>query len=472
MNLLPHSLPRAAKVEGLYDEPLGFLSRARSSLGDMFVLREAGPIFSRSPDCAGAIAVFGPALNRAVLSDIDLFGMPISAAEHLGLPQTLVNLNCGLHSMRGEQHTQHQRLLLRVLSERSIEEQHSAVSTDLEMFLNSWQAGQGISLLGEMRRLALQVSKGLLFGDQYKESARLASLLQEYFQFRREAASPLNSASATMREELIALGTSLDDALRQHIHWARRQSLITSDGLLTRLACMELEPGNGLAEDALVAHGNVLFMSSNEPVAVALCWILLILSQLPELRRALRRELVQAEIKDSVPCPQQLARLTLLDAVVSESLRLLTPNALMARVTTRPTELGGVKLPARCELVLSPFLAHRDAERFPRPTEFLPSRWNALRPAPYEYFPFGAGGHACVGRQLAMYLIKATLALMMPRYELLLADDQEIDWRIHIQFMPRNEPLMRVCAAGDSNLRAGKMLGPICELISLDSYHF
>jgi cytochrome P450 len=311
----------------------------------------------------------------------------------------------------------------------------------------------------------------LLFSDQYEESARLASLLQEYFQFRREAASPLNAASATMLEELIALGTSLDSALRRHTAWSRRQSLASQNGLLTNLACMELGPGSRLSEDELVAHGNVLFMSSNEPVAVALSWILLILSQLPELRRALRQELDQAAFKDSEPHAQQLARLTLLDAAVNESLRLLTPNALMARVTTRPTTLGGVQLPARCELVLSPFLAHRDVERFPRPTEFLPSRWNGFRPSPYEYFPFGAGGHACVGRHLAIYLIKATLALVMSRFELLLDEDQEIDWRIHIMFMPRNEPLIKVCAAGDTNTRAGKLLGPINELISLEAYH-
>jgi cytochrome P450 len=472
MSRLPISIPRATDVRQFYEDPLGFLAQARSSHGDIFVLRDAGPIFSRAPDCAGVIAVFGPAHHRAVLSDIDLFGMPVSAAQHLSLPQNLVNLNRSLHSMQGEQHVQQRRLLMRVLSERSIEEEHVAISAAVEAFAQGWQSGQAISLLSEMRQLALQVSTRVLFGDKNLESSKLASLLQSYFHVRREATAPFNSASETLRDNLIALGASLDDALRRHIRSYRQQSLTSSeassDGVLARLAALKLESGQQLSEDELVAHGNVLFVSSNEPIAVALTWTLLILSQLPELRRALRHELEEASHAGSVPRSRQLARLTLLDSVINESLRLLPPNALMVRVTTRPATLNGLSLPERCELVLCPFLAHRDAGRFPRPQEFLPSRWSGTRPSPYEYFPFGAGGHSCVGAHLATYLIKAALALLMPRYELLLAEDQEIDWRIHIMFMPRNEPIMKVRVPGLSSLRAGKLIGPIGELISLN----
>ncbi|HSQ19503.1 MAG TPA: cytochrome P450, partial [Blastocatellia bacterium] len=163
MTLLPISIPRASEVRQFSEEPLGFLARARSSLGNMFVIRDAGPIFSRAPDCAGAIAVFGPAHHRAVLSDIDLYGMPVSAAQRLALPPNLFNLNSGLHSMRGEQHAQHQRLLMHLLSERSIEDQHGAVSTGLETFAQRWRIGQRIGLLAEMRKLALEVSSRLLF---------------------------------------------------------------------------------------------------------------------------------------------------------------------------------------------------------------------------------------------------------------------------------------------------------------------
>jgi cytochrome P450 len=132
MSLLPLSIPRATDLRQLHEEPLGFLARARSNLGDIFVLRDAAPIFSRAAERAGSIAVFGLEHHRAVLSDIDLFGMPVSAAQHLSLPQNLVNLNCGLHSMRGEKHAQQRRLLLRALGERNIKGQRGFVKAGLE----------------------------------------------------------------------------------------------------------------------------------------------------------------------------------------------------------------------------------------------------------------------------------------------------------------------------------------------------
>ena len=469
MSLLPISIPRATKVEQLSEEPLGFLERNRSSLGEIFVIRDDGPIFSRAADSNGAIAVFGPAHHQAVLSDIDLFGMPVSAAQHLSLPRNLINLNHGLHSMRGEQHSLHQRLLMRVLGERSIDDQLEAIRAGLETFLQGWRTGQSIGLLGEMRRLALQVSSPLLFGNNYPESSELALLLQTYFQFRREVASPLDPVGDDLRDELIELGSALDQSLRRHIKWCRGKGLASGDGLLTRLASLAFESGGRASDDQLVAHNNVLFMSSNEPIAVSLTWILLILSQLPDLRREMRRELAEAAPASAEPGANSFSRLPLLDAVINESLRLLTPNALMVRVTTRPALLQGVQLPERCEIVLCPFLAHRDAARFPHPREFLLSRWSGVRPSPFEYFPFGAGGHSCVGRHLATYIIKAALAFLMPRYDLVLAEDQEIDWRIHIIFMPRNDPIMTLSTPGGSTFSEGKLLGPVADLISLNT---
>jgi hypothetical protein len=78
MILLPTSIPRVSELQGFYQEPLTFLAEARSAFGNIFVLREGAPLFSRSPECAGAIALFGPAYHQALLTNTDLFGMLIS----------------------------------------------------------------------------------------------------------------------------------------------------------------------------------------------------------------------------------------------------------------------------------------------------------------------------------------------------------------------------------------------------------
>lgn len=442
---IPASLPRAIELREFYANPLDFLAQARAALGDIFVLREEGPLFSRSADCAGVIAVFGHAYIEAVLTDIDTFGLPVSAAEHLVLPQSLVNLNRGLHSMRPQQHDEHQRLLMHVFNNRSIEATHETICAGLERFVRGWTYNRRISLLEEMRRLTLELSGSLLFDQRHDQSRDLAALARKYFHLRRDVTSASNSPDETPRTELIALGASLDNGLREYIRWCR-DSGGSSEGLLAKLACLRVGDEYSFSEDEAIAHGNVTFISTNEPIAVALTWTLLILSQMPELRRALRDG-------------NQV-----LNSVVNESLRLFTPNALMSRITTREIVLGDIQLPERCELVLCPFLAHRDAKVFPQPLKFSPSRWQSTKPSPFEYFPFGAGGHGCIGRALGIKIIRTALAFLMQRYEIRLALDQEIDWSIDIIFTPANDPVMILQDPGTTDLAAGTLLGPITDL--------
>ena len=420
---LPPSIPRAVDAERFRADPLAFLMQKRAELGDIFVLREEGPILSRAPDCRGVVAVFGTERQRAVLGDIDTYGMPPSAAKHLELNDALTNLNRSLHSMRGEEHASQKRVLSSIVD--------SAEVADVVL---EWRDGETIRLLETMRDLTRRVATDFLFGER----CDVAELLDAYFHLRREAATPGRTPDDDLRAALIATGEALDDALRRFIRAS------PSRGLIARMIAA------GLTEDEIAGHANILFVSSSEPIAIALTWTLLILSQMPELRRSIRA--------DATP----------LEPVISESLRLLPPNALMVRLTTRAAALCGVELPERCEIVLSPFVAHRDPSRFDDPNVFRPSRWSGERPSPYDYFPFGAGGHACVGRALALDLMKRILSAIVRRHDLVLAHDQEIDWRTHIQFMPREDPLVLVRAI-DDRARGGALRGPVAALFSLDN---
>ncbi len=466
MSAFPDTMRRAADVDSMRRDPLGFLAAARSRSGDVVAIRDAGPVFSRDPDCAGVVAVFGAELIRAVLGDSDAFGMPVSAAKRLSLPPELVRLNFGLFSMRGPQHAEHQRLLLSVLNPRSVAEHDTEIAEGLRAFAAAWRPGGEVLLLAEMRELALQVSSRLLFGGGDPDALELARLIQAYFQLRREAASPLAVPEPAARDDLITLGLAVDESLRRRIRSRSERRAGASGGLLARLAAAELRPGRRLSEDELVAHANVLFMSSSEPVAVAMAWMCLLLSQRGDTRDALRGEIGCVSDGPGLPDAAALSRMPLFDAVVKESLRLLPPNALMVRLTTRPVELAGWSLPARCEIVLSPFLAHREAGVFARPNEFDPSRWSGIRPSQFEYLPFGAGERYCMGRHLATHLMKVALCFLVRSCDLVLARDQEIDWRIHINLMPSVDPSMRIEPVGATSPSApGRALGAFNDLV-------
>ena len=151
-----------------------------------------------------------------------------------------------------------------------------------------------------------------------------------------------------------------------------------ADDLLSHLVHAEVD-GERLSQEDLVAQLVTLYMAGHEPTAA----------------------LVGAGTLALLRAPDQLARLRaepgLRRGAVSELLRYDGPNQFVRRITTRPTRIGEVELPAGAVVYASPASANRD-----------PRRWGADadrvvvdRPDAGSHLQFGAGAHACLGSHLA-----------------------------------------------------------------------
>jgi cholest-4-en-3-one 26-monooxygenase len=85
----------------------------------------------------------------------------------------------------------------------------------------------------------------------------------------------------------------------------------------------------------------------------------------------------------------------LVDRVVDEFLRLISPPMEMARVATEDTEIGGEKIRKDDVLVTYFAAANRDPSKFQNPDEFDP--WRSEK----DTLAFGSGVHRCIGAYLA-----------------------------------------------------------------------
>jgi hypothetical protein len=103
----------------------------------------------------------------------------------------------------------------------------------------------------------------------------------------------------------------------------------------------------------------------------------------------------------------------LISGAVWETLRLCPPTWITARVTTSEVMLAGSELEAGMMVMVSPLLLGRSAQLVPGPEAgqasldtFEPSRWSGeVRPG--AWLPFGAGPHACPGRNLGLAQLTA-----------------------------------------------------------------
>jgi cytochrome P450 len=429
---------------GFDADPLGWLVSA-SGRGDFAVVDPDGPV--TAPRARRTVAVFGPSAVRQVLSDLETFGMPTSVSRRHGLPPVLANLNSALFSMTGPDHRSRQRLLVNCLGPAYAAEHAAAIDRGIAEFLRDWRIGDQVPILTEMRRLARLVAQQVVLGTTGDDPT--GALIQRYFDLRRSYGSRPGTSTPERFEELVAAGTEVDRLLRERVRTLRAGGDHPPCVLANLCRQADTVSAAGMPEDELVAHANILFMSSSEPIATAMTWIVLGLSQRPGLRADLRAN-------------DSLAR-----GVVNEFLRLAPPNALMIRVAGRATEIAGVAVEPETEIFISPFAEHRRADVFPDPLRVTPQRWDTARPGPFQYLPFGNGARSCLGRQIAQATLERGTISLLARHDPVLAGPQRLDWLMHVTLLPASDPLVLLAQPG-APVGPGVLTGPAAQLLGSD----
>jgi len=143
------------------------------------------------------------------------------------------------------------------------------------------------------------------------------------------------------------------------------------------------------------------------------------LARKPGLQERLRQELMTlnppmifsgSETMMDLPHAEEVDRLSLLDKIIKETLRLRVPRVqLQARLTSgAPCSFAGYEIPPNVQVHCSPYLFHRDPNVFPEPEVWNPERWmnsspEGLGAMEASFWPFGKGDRACIGQHIAIH---------------------------------------------------------------------
>ncbi|WP_406207702.1 cytochrome P450 [Kitasatospora sp. NBC_01560] len=263
------------------------------------------------------------------------------------------------------------------------------------------RTGERFDVGEEMRRFALDTVWRALTGHPLDDrtDGELAAVA------RVVAALPMLPADGANARDAVADDLARIDAVAHAaIDAARRRP--EGQGLLHVLldaADEHPEYTDTLIRDELVT----LLVAGHETTATTLTWLFLLLDGHPEARsRALAAG------------PEGSAgRREALQALVSETLRLYPAAWILPRHATGADTVAGHRIEAGTDLLVSPYLTHRDGALWPEPERFDPSRFTGAgaRPGPLgAYYPFGLGARACLGTQFAVRETTALLELLLP----------------------------------------------------------
>ncbi len=415
----------------------------------------------------GMLFAFGPEHNHRILSDTELFRSPSFLNFPVSEGSAPQRLDSGLISMNGAQHKQHRRLLQPAFHRRQVEGYRDVMVAVAERYLERWRAGAQLDLAREMQLLTLQVASSVLFGlDTEAEADRLGAMTTRWFELLFAPAvllAPFDLPGSPYRA-MLRHADVMDTAYRAMIGRKRASGEAQQDVLATLIQTRD-EDGARLSDAELIGHAHNIFVAGHDSSANTLTWALFLLAQHPQVSVDLRDEL-DGLLGGAAPTQEQLGRLPLLDGVIKETMRLMTPAVMLRRDAAAACEIGSYQVAGGTPVLISPYITHRLDELYPDPERFRPARWIGLERGPYEYLPFGAGPHMCIGASFAQQEMKLVLALIVQRYALECVRGARVDRQVRLFLAPRGGMPLRLLPP-DRRPQRVPVSGNVHEMVNL-----
>ncbi len=408
--------------------PFEFLERTHRDFGDVFTIFWPGV-----PD--GLVAISDPAIIKEV------FALGPDEA-HAGEANVVLKPFLGASSLLlldGAPHLRHRKMILpafhggRMLA-------YGKTMTDLANdAIDRLPVGKPFRAHAPMQAFTMQVIVRTVFGvESGPRFTELAEILTKsldasawpglLFPFMQHDLGPLSPWGRWVR-----LRDRASELIRGEIRRARAARGESRKDVLAMMLEAKDEKGEPLAEDEIHDELVTLLVAGHETTATSLAWA---------LRWVLPNRKLLGEMRDEIATanedPAKIAKLELLDDVVRETLRLQPVIPMVGRVLQQPMRIGKWDLKTGSLVAPVIHLVHRRESIYPRATEFNPRRFRSLKPAAWEFLPFGGGLRKCVGAAFAIYEMKMMLAAILPRVEMHLAQKDVKVSRRSITLTPSN----------------------------------
>jgi len=404
-------------LEELRRDPIGLMERVRQECGDVGEFRladrrvvlltgaEANEVFFRASeeelDQAEAYPFMTPIFGEGVV-----FDAPPERRREMLHNQALRD-----KFMRGHAET---------------------IDREVRAMAAPWGDEGEIDLLDWFAELTIYTSSACLIGKKFRDQldGRFAALYRDLEQGTDALAyvDPYADIESFRRRDAARAGLV---ELVEEIMGARRAAPPVGDDdderdLLDVLMSIPGDDGGPrFSADEVTGMFIAMMFAGHHTTSGTAAWTLIELLRHPEELAQVVAELDALYADGSDVSYQALREIPRLESAIKEALRLHPPLILLLRVAKQPIEVGGFVIEPGCMVGASPAVSNRIEESFADPDVFAPARYLEPREEdvanPWNWIPFGAGRHRCVGAAFAMMQLKAIFSVLLRDYSFALS---------------------------------------------------
>ncbi len=321
----------------------------------------------------------------------------------------------GLMLLDFEEHHENRHIMQHAFTRPRLVGYLDAMTPAMTRAVESWGSVDDFRFYPAVKSLGLDIAVQTFMGDHVDVEAK--TMMKAFTDCVQAATSVVRRDVPGLRWHRGLEGRKVLEAyVTPRVEAARNRD---GEDLLSALCHAEGENGERFTDRDVVNHLIFLIMAAHDTSTSTMTAMTYFLGKHPQWQQRCREESLSLD-KQTLEY-DDVDKLSALDLVMKESMRLQPPLPGLAREAVKDTELCGYFVPKGTMVGVGISLLHRLPSLWSDPLSFDPGRFSDERREDkshrYAYLPFGGGVHKCIGMYFGGMEVKSVMHQMLLDYE-------------------------------------------------------
>ncbi|MGB6244851.1 cytochrome P450 [Gordonia sp. (in: high G+C Gram-positive bacteria)] len=382
-------------------DPFGYGEAKRMRYGQVSGMNAFG---IRMVNCAGAEAA-----NEILMNKDRAFANAPAWSFFIG-----PFFNRGIMLLDFDEHRHHRHILQQAFTPKVLQGYMDELQPMVADRLARFPTGR-VKLLSEFKQLTLDVALEVFLGLELPQ--------HEADRLNKAFIETVRAGVAFVRKPVpggrwwkgVRSRKILEEFFYAHIDAKRA---VQTPDLFSVLCHAESDDGDVFTDEDVVNHMIFVLMAAHDTSTITMTQMAYHMAKHPEWQEKARAQ--SFEFGENLEYAD-LNKLTVLDLVMRESLRMCPPVPAQPRMAIKDTQVQGFFIPEGTMVTVPQMTNHRDPQYFSHPDVFDPERFSPERAEDkghrMAWMPFGGGVHKCIGLYFGQMEIKTVMHHLLRGHE-------------------------------------------------------